>query len=223
VQHFVTVVDMTVQLPGLRERKKANTRRALSDAALDLAFQRGLDNVTREDIANLAGVSLRTFNNYFNGKYEALAYRQTERVRRSIDVLRHRPPDEPLWTAITHAVLEPIEADFGDVYGDENRLPSRRELAEARKLLMNPQVRNAVPQRLFDELLEVIAERTGTDPDHDLYPRLVVAVARGVGDAAADAYVRADPPVAFTALIRSGFAAVSAGLPEPRRKEAHHD
>jgi hypothetical protein len=35
--------------------------------------------------------------------------------------------------------------------------------------------------------------------------------------------VRADPPVAITDLIRNGFAAVSAGLPEPtKHKEAHH-
>jgi AcrR family transcriptional regulator len=218
VHYLGTVVTMTDQLPGLRERKKADTRRALSDAALDLAFERGLDNVTREDIANTVGVSLRTFNNYFNGKYEALAYRQAERMRRSVALLRQRPADEPLWAAITHAVLEPLEADFGDVHGDENRVPSRQELAEVRKLLMQPQIRNSMPQQLFDELLEVIAERTGTDPDHDLYPRLVVAVVRAVGDAAADAYVRADPPVAITALIRSGFAAVSAGLPEPTQK-----
>jgi AcrR family transcriptional regulator len=216
---------MTDQLPGLRERKNADTRRALSDAALELAFERGLDNVTRDEIANLAGVSLRTFNNYFSGKYEALAYRQTERMRRGLAVLRQRPADEPLWTAITHAVLEPVEADFGDAHGDENQVPSRRELAEVRKLLLSPQVRNAVPQYLFDEWLEVIAERTGTDPDRDTYPRLVVAVVRAVGDAAVEAYVRAGPPVAITELIRSGFAAVNAGLPEPfkrARKEAQH-
>jgi hypothetical protein len=52
----------------------------------------------------------------------------------------------------------------------------------------------------------------------------VVAVVRAVGDAAAEAYVRADPPVAITDLIRDGFAAVTAGLPEPaKRKEAAHD
>ena len=209
-------------MTGLRERKKADTKRALSDAALQLAFEHGLENVTREDVANLAGVSVRTFNNYFSGKYEALAYRQAERVRRSIVVLRGRPAGEPLWTAITHAVLEPLAADFGDVYGDENRAPSRQELVEVRKLVMHPQVRNSVPHNLFGELLQVIAERTGTDPDRDLYPRLVMAVVRAVGDAAADAYVRADPPVAITTLIRSGFAAVSAGLPEPSRKKAHH-
>jgi AcrR family transcriptional regulator len=214
----VTVVAMTVQLPGLRERKKADTRRALSDAALNLAFERGLENVTRDDIANLAGVSLRTFNNYFTGKYEALAYRQAERMRRGVALLRQRPADERLWTAITHAVLEPLEEDFGDVYGDENQLPTRQELTEVRKLLLNPQVRNAVPQQLFDEWLDAIGERTGTDPDRDIYPRLVVAVVRAVGDAAADAYVRADPPVAITELMRSGFAAISAGLPEPLTK-----
>jgi AcrR family transcriptional regulator len=210
---------MTDQPPGLRERKKADTRRALSDAALNLAFERGMENVTRDDIAGLAGVSLRTFNNYFNGKYEALAYRQAERMRRSVAALRERPADEPLWTSITHVVLEALEADFADMRGDENQVPSRQELVEVRKLLMNTQVRNAVPQRLFDELLEVIAERTGTDPDRDLYPRLVVAVVRAVGDAAAEAYVRADPPVAITDLIRSGFAAVSAGLPEPTKRK----
>jgi len=217
MQLFGMLVSMTDQLPGLRERKKADTRRALSDAALNLAFERGLDNVTRDEIAALAGVSLRTFNNYFNGKYEALAYRQTERMRRGLALLRDRPADEPLWTAIEHALLEPLEADFDDLFGEEKRLPNRQELAEVRKLLMNPQVRNASPQRLFDDWLKVIAERTGTDPERDMYPRLVLAVARAVGDAAAEAYVRADPPLPITALIRAGFAAVSAGLPEPAR------
>ena len=214
---------MTNQLPGLRERKKADTRRALSDAALSLAFERGLENVTREEIASLAGVSLRTFNNYFGGKYEALAYRQTERMRRGLAALRQRPADEPLWTSITHAALAPLEDEFADAHGDEDLVPSRQELLEVRKLLMNPQVRKAVPQQLFDEWLEVIAQRTGTDPDRDLYPRLVVAVMRAVGDAAAEAYVRADPPVAFAQLIRAGFAAVSVGLPEPgEHEETHH-
>ncbi|ORW41636.1 TetR family transcriptional regulator [Mycobacterium paraense] len=212
---------MPNQPTGLRERKKADTRRALSDAALNLAFERGLENVTRDEIAGLAGVSPRTFNNYFSGKYEALAYRQTERMRRSLAALRQRPADEPLWTALEHAVLNPLEEDFRDVYGAENQVPSRKDLVEVRKLLMNPQVRNALPQRVFDEWLQAIAERTGTDPERDMYPRLVVAVVRAIGDVAAEAYVRADPPVAITDLIRAGFAAVSAGLPEPV-KEAHH-
>ena len=204
---------------GLRERKKLDTRRALSDAALQLAFERGFDTVTREAIAERAGVSLRTFNNYFTGKYEALAYRQSERVRRSIGVLRQRPKDEPLWSSITEAVLAPLTDDFRDADGDENRIPSREEFAEIRKLLLSPEIRDAVSKKLFDDWIAAIAERTGTDPDRDLYPRLVAAVVRAVGDAATDAYVRADPPVPITTLLRSAFADVAAGLPEPAESE----
>jgi AcrR family transcriptional regulator len=202
-------------MTGLRERKKLDTRRALSDAALKLAFEDGLDSVTREAIAELAGVSLRTFNNYFTGKYEALAYRQTERLRRSISVLRHRPDGEPLWTSITESVVAPLEEDFREATGEENKIPTRSELAEVRKLLMRPEVRDAANKELFDEWLQVVAERTGTDPDRDLYPRLVAAVVRAVGDAATETYVRSEPPVAITDLIRAAFADVAAGLPEP--------
>jgi len=199
---------------GLRERKKADTRRALSDAALELMFRHGLDNVTREDIARVAGVSLRTFNNYFTGKYEALAYRQTERMRRSITELRKRPAGEPLWTAIAESVLIPIDEDFAAA-GPEAGPPTRQELVEVRKLLMNPEIRGAVGRALIEEWIEVIAERTGTDPETDMYPRLVAGVVHAVGDAAADAYVRADPPLAFPDLLRQGFATVAAGLAQP--------
>ena len=135
-QYLIIVVGV-----GLRERKKLDTRRALSDAALSLMFERGLENVTREDIANLAGVSLRTFTNYFGGKYDALAYRQVERMRRSIETLRNRPPGEPLWTSVMEAVVEPLDEDFADMYGAENVLPTRQQLAEVRKLLMVPEIR----------------------------------------------------------------------------------
>jgi AcrR family transcriptional regulator len=202
-------------MAGLRERKKLDTRRALSDAALKLAFENGVESLTREAIADLAGVSLRTFNNYFNGKYEALAYRQTERLRRSIAVLRERPADEPLWTSIAEAVIAPLEEDFREATGEESAIPSRAELAEIRKLLMRPEIRDASTKELFDEWLEVVAERTGTDPERDLYPRLVAAVVRAVGDAATETYVRSEPPVAITELIRAGFAHVAAGLPDP--------
>lgn len=210
---------MTAEAPqGLRERKKADTRRALSDAALKLAFENGIDQVTREAIANLAGVSLRTFNNYFTGKYEALAYRQNERLRRSLDVMRGRPVGEPLWTSIAEAMVEPLEVELGG----SDSAPSRTELAEIRKLLMNPAIRNAFSKDLFDEWVQVIAERSGTDPRRDMYPRLVAAVMRAVGDTAMEAYATADPPVAVTTLYREGLAAVAAGLPEPQRQEERH-
>ncbi|MEZ0050438.1 AcrR family transcriptional regulator [Mycobacterium sp. MAA66] len=201
---------------GLRERKKADTRKALSDAALQLAIQDDFENVTREAIAALAGVSLRTFNNYFNGKYEALAHWQSERMRCSIEELRRRPADEPLWTSITASVLKPLEDDAA--ISDPSRLFGREDFVEVRKFLLSTRVRNAMARDLFGEWVAVIAERTGTEPGRDLYPRLVASVIRAVGDAAAETYAVADPPVSFEALVRSGLTQVAAGLPEPPRR-----
>jgi AcrR family transcriptional regulator len=194
---------------GLRERKKLDTRWALSDAALELALERGLENVTRDDIANRAGVSLRTFNNYFTGKYEAVAYRQVDRMRQSLAVFRDRPADERLWTAITEAVLEPLEAE-----GAVDVRPTPGQLVVIRELLSAREIRAALSKDLVDDWVDAIAERTGTDPARDMYPRLVAAVIRAVGETAMETYASADPPVAYTELLRRGFAAVAAGLSE---------
>jgi AcrR family transcriptional regulator len=193
---------------GLRERKKLDTRKALSDAAAQLAFERGFENVTRDDIAAAAGVSLRTFSNYFTGKYDALAYRQIERTRRSLAVLRQRPSREPLWTAVSAALLEPLQAE-----GAEDFLPTAAQQAELRKVLLASEIRMAVSKEVFAEWVDEIAQRSGTDPARDMYPRLVVGVIRAVVEAAMDAYVQADPPAHITTLLRQGLADVAAGFP----------
>ena len=56
----------------LRERKKAETWAALHEAAASLALQDGLDQTTVEAIAASAGVSQRTFFNYFQVKEDAI-------------------------------------------------------------------------------------------------------------------------------------------------------
>jgi AcrR family transcriptional regulator len=183
---------------------------ALSDATLQLAFELGLDNVRREDIAARVGVSVRTFNNYFASKYEALAYRQIERLQRSVAALRARPADEPLWTAITAAVLEPLEA-----YGEEDVTPSRAQLAEVRKLTAVPEMQSSTWGSFGRDLVAVIAERTGTDPERDLYPRLVGASVEGAWRAASEVYLRADPPVSILSLLRRALSELVAGLPDP--------
>lgn len=58
--------------PGLRERKRQATRRAIQRAVLDLAVQHGFDKVTIDEISSAADVSPRTFFNYFASKEEAI-------------------------------------------------------------------------------------------------------------------------------------------------------
>ena len=66
------VVESSVAPTGLRERKKRERREALIDAAQTLVLERGLDEVTVEDICTSIGVSTRTFFNYFSSKDDAV-------------------------------------------------------------------------------------------------------------------------------------------------------
>lgn len=59
--------------PGLRELKKLETRRAVSEAALELVSGRSYAEVTVAEIAQTAGVSRRTVSNYFGSKAECFA------------------------------------------------------------------------------------------------------------------------------------------------------
>ena len=97
---------------GLRERKKIATREALSAAALRLALEHGPENVRVEDIAEAAGVSPRTYNNYFSSREQAIVGAiEAERALRIGAALRARPADEPLAEAVVEAVVEQYVAD----------------------------------------------------------------------------------------------------------------
>ncbi|WP_394154811.1 TetR/AcrR family transcriptional regulator [Loktanella salsilacus] len=56
---------------SLRERRRQQTAREIQLATLKLALQHELENVTTEEIAATAGVSTRTFFNYYANKEAA--------------------------------------------------------------------------------------------------------------------------------------------------------
>ncbi|MFJ9461261.1 TetR/AcrR family transcriptional regulator [Kitasatospora sp. NPDC101447] len=92
---------------GLRERKKQATRAALREAALRLAVERGPDQVRVEDIAEAAGVSPRTYNNYFASREQAIVSAVTaDREVRIASAVAARPAGLRLADAVTEAVVE---------------------------------------------------------------------------------------------------------------------
>ena len=98
---------MTTPRPGLRERKKQATRKALRDAALRLALERGPDNVRVDDIAEAAGVSPRTCNNYFSSREQAIAAAVTaEREARVAAAVAARAATVRLADAVIEAIVE---------------------------------------------------------------------------------------------------------------------
>jgi len=77
-----TTVTRNSPTPGRRERKAAETRERIFHAAIELFAQRGLHNVTVEQITERADVGKGTFFNYFSGKEEVLAYFGATQVER---------------------------------------------------------------------------------------------------------------------------------------------
>ncbi len=65
---------------SLRERRRQETERDIQKATLELAIQHGLENITTEEIAVSAGISTRTFFNYYSNK-EAAAIGMPPRFR----------------------------------------------------------------------------------------------------------------------------------------------
>jgi AcrR family transcriptional regulator len=196
--------------PGLRERKKRQTREALSWAALRLAVDRGLGNVLVEDIAAEAGVSPRTFNNYFSSKAEAITWRHLDRARRTAELLREQPPGEPLWESITRAVVAQA--------GDERSAPEPDWTAGVRLMLSEPELQGEflkAGMAAEQECAAVIAERTGTDAGRDLYPWLVAAAISAAIRVANEQWLRAEPPVPLRPLLRDALSQIAAGLPPP--------
>jgi AcrR family transcriptional regulator len=143
---------------GLRERKKAATRQALHEAAVRLAIAHGADKITVEAVADEAGVSRRTFSNYFANKEEALLHGDHQRIAVLIGMIQARPAGEGAWEALTEAARE-FYRQLGDL--DPAWVAQTRMLRSQPALLAQQLNTFAAVER---ELAAVVTART-TEPD----------------------------------------------------------
>ncbi len=204
-------------MAGLRERKKQETRDALSLAALQLCLERGWSAVTVEDIAEAAGVSVRTVGNYFpRGKAEAIASRHLDRMHAAADALERRPADERLTESVALAVLPQFTVEAGR--DADAALPDPETLRAVRFVLAAPEIHaevlraNAIAEQ---RLTEVLAARSGADPARDVRPALTAAVIIAAVGFALGRWLRADPPVALAPLLREVLDTVAGGFEGP--------
>ena len=191
---------MRTDRPGLRARKKQATREALQAAALRLALERGPDNVRVDDIAEAAGVSVRTYNNYFSSREQAIVAAVTaERASRVAAAVTARPAEVGLAGAVIDAVVEQY-ADPGD---------------DARGALLMITTSPALRARYVDTVTTfegpLTDAITGRCPDLDRLTAQVLAAGAG---AAARVAVRqwlqsTDEPASMP-----GFVVPSASLPD---------
>ena len=202
---------MTDDSLGRRDRKKLATRHALSSAALQLAVERGLENVTIEDITARADVAVRTFSNYFASKYEAICAIGADRARQIGMSLLERPAGEPLWEALTSAVLQHYE-------GTDQAL-DRESMSAVRLVVASPALRGEylkVNFQMQDALATAIAERTGVDPHTDMYPQILAGAVTAAAQVAVRRWFAADPPVPLRPLLRQALdqlATACSGMP----------
>jgi AcrR family transcriptional regulator len=104
---------------GLRERKRQQTRQELITAAMRLFEEKGYEQTTVAEIASAAGVSTKTFFNYFASKDEVLFPHLSRRIEAAVALIERRGPDdqmaEVLVAAMQHMLADALteEVDGG--------------------------------------------------------------------------------------------------------------
>jgi AcrR family transcriptional regulator len=196
--------------PGRRERKKLATRQALQDVALRLVAERGLDQVTVEDISEAADVATRTFFNYFSSKEEALLDNVLEKESALHRLVVERPATESPLEAVCQAL----------------RTMTLR-LAERREELLRQQVIERHPGLLARQLgvyasveralTTAVAERLGADAADPLYARVVAAAAVAAARVAVSSWMADQGRRPLAEMVDAAFLRLrDLGSPPPR-------
>ncbi|WP_163510578.1 TetR/AcrR family transcriptional regulator [Fodinicola acaciae] len=157
---------------GRRERKKQQTRTALSEAASALFAERGFDEVTVAEIAAAADVAVGTVFNYFASKEELFFDRLDGIVAALTTAVRDRAPD----TSVAAAFRGWHEKELAFLLHPRG---SRRSIRFFRTIAASRSLQTAeigIHQRLETALAEAI----GSDDTASLLAAQLMAIHRTV-------------------------------------------
>jgi len=172
-------------VPGLRERRKAQTRQRIADTALRLFTEHGFDQVTVAEVAREAEVSEATLFNYFSTKEDLVYSRMGAYETRLIDVIRNRGLATSALAALTELLLRPQPDRLGTQ--DSERLATMARMVTASPALLARE--RQVFAEATAELAALLAEQTQADAG-DITPWVVANALMGVHHAVLDAVRR---------------------------------
>ena len=159
---------------GLRERRKKETRRAISDIATRMFVERGFDEVTIAQVAAAAGVAKMTVTNYFPRKEDLVFDRAEAVVRHLADVITGRAPGE--------SMLAAIRRDYAEAVARADVTIGLSTPGFAQMIVSSPALTGRVLEMLNERervLGDAIAAETGTDnPQQRLVAALLGSVHR---------------------------------------------
>jgi AcrR family transcriptional regulator len=146
---------------SLRDRKKARTRQAITDAAMRLFLERGFDQVSLIDIAAAADVAVQTVYNYFPAKADLVFDEADEIIADLVDAVRGRPPGQPALSAV-RTYFDSIPARVSARRPPEPTPRFRRLISDSPTLRS---YQREVFARFEHALAALLAEETGAPPD----------------------------------------------------------
>ena len=169
--------------PSRREQNKAATRQAITDAALELLRGKGPGNFTVVDIASAAGISRRTFFNYFSSTEAALASVTNGFLDHALQQFRLRPAGEPILESARIALMQLADpmtvAPMAELFTltQQNSLLVRSEL----------EAWDHCTEQIIMAAKERVAKTPGADID-ELYLRALAGSVISCGKAAMDVW-----------------------------------
>ncbi|WP_414120906.1 TetR/AcrR family transcriptional regulator [Corynebacterium nuruki] len=180
--------------PSLREQKKEETRRALSRAAAELLLAEGNEGMTVAAIAERAGVSTRTFHNYFPRREDALLTFIEFTVDEWRLLVEQAPDGEDPLSTMQRLVTERIDDRDGTagLAGNPGSLLNLMSIGDHLSYVTGPQDKERV-RHLADGLLEALYRRPGHQMSRQAVALLVISSLAAGAIAVESAQQHADP------------------------------